>query len=400
MVEARADLQDLVLDVVRSLAGELGGERAERAVSATGVPRARHRPRKPRARRAHASPRGRPGAPPRRRGPRHRHPRRAGPRARRRPAPQPRPPAPRAMASVLRERGTAPGAATPPSTRRSGDAPCPIPTASTPTCARTTAPRPRSRYGRLWNDAAAVAGGLRERGVRKGDTVALMLPTGVDFLRTFQGILIAGAVPVPIYPPARLDRLEEYALTPVGDPGRRGASAFSSRFPRATGVASLLRPRVPTLAGRDERRRSSWPSAPRGPRAEGLPSDPAFIQYTSGSTGQPEGRPPHPREPPGQHEGHRRGGRGVPHRRRRELAAALPRHGADRLLALLPVPRPPHRHPVPARVPRSPRALALDDPPAAGHALGGTQLRLRAVRHARSPTRPSRGSTSRRGAAR
>ena len=38
-----------------------------------------------------------------------------------------------------------------------------------------------------------------------------MLPTGFDFLRAFQGILIAGAVPVPIYPPARLDRLEEYA---------------------------------------------------------------------------------------------------------------------------------------------------------------------------------------------
>ncbi|HXB57224.1 MAG TPA: class I adenylate-forming enzyme family protein, partial [Vicinamibacteria bacterium] len=58
-------------------------------------------------------------------------------------------------------------------------------------------------YGSLWKESAAVAGGLGERGVRKGDTVALMLPTSVDFLRSFQGILIAGAIPVPIYPPLR-----------------------------------------------------------------------------------------------------------------------------------------------------------------------------------------------------
>ena len=40
-------------------------------------------------------------------------------------------------------------------------------------------------YGRLRDEAAAVAGGLRERGVSRGDTVALMLPTGLDFLRSF-----------------------------------------------------------------------------------------------------------------------------------------------------------------------------------------------------------------------
>src|SRR5262249_8165974 len=66
-------------------------------------------------------------------------------------------------------------------------------------------------YGELLSEAAAVAGGLREGGVRRGDTIALMLPTGREFLSAFQGILMAGAVPVPIYPPARLDRLEEYA---------------------------------------------------------------------------------------------------------------------------------------------------------------------------------------------
>jgi len=55
-------------------------------------------------------------------------------------------------------------------------------------------------YGRLRDEAAAVAAGLRERGVGPGDTVALMLPTGLDFLRAFFAILLVRAVPVPIYP--------------------------------------------------------------------------------------------------------------------------------------------------------------------------------------------------------
>lgn len=58
--------------------------------------------------------------------------------------------------------------------------------------------------------AAAVAGGLRARGVRPGDTVAIVLPTGPLFFDAFFGVLLAGGVPVPLYPPIRLGRLDEY----------------------------------------------------------------------------------------------------------------------------------------------------------------------------------------------
>ena len=58
--------------------------------------------------------------------------------------------------------------------------------------------------------AQRVAGGLHERGVRPGDTVAIVLPTGIDFFDAFFGALLAGAVPVPLYPPVRLGRLAEY----------------------------------------------------------------------------------------------------------------------------------------------------------------------------------------------
>ena len=142
-------------------------------------------------------------------------------------------------------------------------------------------------YGDLLSEAAAVAGGLRDGGLRRGDTVALMLPTGREFLAAFQGILMAGAVPVPIYPPARLDRLEEYAQRQAAILSDAEVRALVT-IARARGVAAVLRASVPSLrdvvtVGELAARGASW-AAP-----EGAGTDPAFIQYTSGSTGAPKG---------------------------------------------------------------------------------------------------------------
>jgi fatty-acyl-CoA synthase len=142
-------------------------------------------------------------------------------------------------------------------------------------------------YGQLLSEAAAVAGGLRERGVRRGDTVALMLPTGLDFLRSFQGILAAGAIPVPIYPPVRLDRLQEYAQRQAAILADAGVRMLVT-MEKARPIAAMLRPAVPTLA------EVTTPAALAAEGAswaepEGGGADPAFVQYTSGSTGRPKG---------------------------------------------------------------------------------------------------------------
>jgi acyl-CoA synthetase (AMP-forming)/AMP-acid ligase II len=58
--------------------------------------------------------------------------------------------------------------------------------------------------------ARRAAGGLRRLGISRGDRVALVFPTSAGFFDVFFGTLLAGAVPVPLYPPVRLGRLEEY----------------------------------------------------------------------------------------------------------------------------------------------------------------------------------------------
>ena len=151
-------------------------------------------------------------------------------------------------------------------------------------------------YGQLFAGAAAVAQGLAARGVRPGETVAIMLPTGHEFFFTFFGTLLAGAVPVPIYPPFRADKIEEYA--------RRQAAILQNAevrllvtFRQAEGLARLLKPRVASLVGvataEQLAQAESGRKVPALPEADapdsGSPDALALIQYTSGSTGEPRG---------------------------------------------------------------------------------------------------------------
>lgn len=58
--------------------------------------------------------------------------------------------------------------------------------------------------GAMAEGAAAIAAGLQERELQPGQTVALMLPTCRGFFESLYGTLLAGGIPVPLYPPLRL----------------------------------------------------------------------------------------------------------------------------------------------------------------------------------------------------
>jgi acyl-CoA synthetase (AMP-forming)/AMP-acid ligase II/acyl carrier protein len=142
-------------------------------------------------------------------------------------------------------------------------------------------------YAELAQASRRVAAGLIARNVEPGDRIALMLPTGVDFFAGFFGALYAGAIPVPIYPPARLSQIEEHMQRQAGILRNAGARILLT-VPQALMVGSLLRGPVETLeAVETVARLSNAPATALPPVRDSKAT--AFIQYTSGSTGDPKG---------------------------------------------------------------------------------------------------------------
>ena len=143
-------------------------------------------------------------------------------------------------------------------------------------------------YGELAARARSVGRGLLTRDIVPEDRVALMLPTGVDFFVAFFGILYAGAIPVPIYPPMRLSQLEEHLRRQAGILRNAGARLLIT-LQEGRRLAGLLRAQTEVLEGFESIASLETPAAPTPLPQLANPQSTALIQYTSGSTGDPKG---------------------------------------------------------------------------------------------------------------
>jgi len=142
-------------------------------------------------------------------------------------------------------------------------------------------------WGEIDARAAAVAAALAARGVEPGDRVALVFPTGIEFFDAFFGILYAGAVPTPLYPPVRLGRLDEYHA--------RTAAMLSAAEARLLVADRRLLPLVGEAVGtaRPELGAASLGDLAAGGdsgvlRLEGAADDLGLVQFSSGTTVEPK----------------------------------------------------------------------------------------------------------------
>ncbi len=144
----------------------------------------------------------------------------------------------------------------------------------------------RITFGELHRRAREHAHGLQARGIGPGDAVALMLPTGADYFVCFMAILLCGAVPVPIYPPARAAQLEEHIVRHTAILENAQVRTLIS-FGQLGVVAGLLHARVSTL--REVLLPEEIASSETQTFFAASGGDIALLQYTSGSTGDPKG---------------------------------------------------------------------------------------------------------------
>jgi acyl-CoA synthetase (AMP-forming)/AMP-acid ligase II len=135
-------------------------------------------------------------------------------------------------------------------------------------------------YGRLWAQTARYAAGLAAAGVRRGDKLCLIYPTCAEFFYTFFAALRLGAVPVPLYPTLGVE-----ATAAVFRDAEATAVATIGWFRAGVDQSVALAPNVRVVIEPNDLDQDGTPP----PDHRAAPEDLAFLQYTSGSTGQPRG---------------------------------------------------------------------------------------------------------------
>jgi long-chain acyl-CoA synthetase len=131
----------------------------------------------------------------------------------------------------------------------------------------------RTTHGELGEATERWGGVFRERGIRPGDRVAIVLPNGLDFIAALYGALSAGAIAVPLNPLLRPAEIED-----------RVTDSDASLLVAPAGAAELSG--LPVALLDPSRALAASPVAGVVPRA---PDEPAVLLYTSGTTGRPKG---------------------------------------------------------------------------------------------------------------
>ena len=140
-------------------------------------------------------------------------------------------------------------------------------------------------WGEVADRAARTGAALAALGVAPGDRVAIVLRTEPAFLDAFFGAWWCGAVPVPLYPPVRLGRMDEWIAATARMLQVSGARLVVSGGGTRRLLGGVIERARPPLGCVDAEGLRAGPPAPARLPA---PGDLALVQFSSGSTVDPK----------------------------------------------------------------------------------------------------------------
>jgi acyl-CoA synthetase (AMP-forming)/AMP-acid ligase II len=141
-------------------------------------------------------------------------------------------------------------------------------------------------YQDVLRRAQQAAATLQARGLRRGDRVALILSTSIEFFDALLGVQLAGGIPAALYPPFRLGKLDEYFARL-----RKMLSKVGARFLITEGrIKRLLGPGVVGVESLEEvlEAKDLQNGGGRWQPVDVDPAEPAFLQFSSGTTVEPK----------------------------------------------------------------------------------------------------------------
>lgn len=154
----------------------------------------------------------------------------------------------------------------------------------------------RATYDEINSRANNLAGYLKEKGVQKGDRIALLMENCLEYVVSYYGILKAQAVAVPLNSDLKIEGLR-YAVEDL----EAKAMISSSRFEKVLQASELWDLGLQDLVLKAPKARwdtkisvadlndVALPKAAANPSLDMTDSDLGSIIYTSGSTGGPKG---------------------------------------------------------------------------------------------------------------
>ncbi|HVN03936.1 MAG TPA: AMP-binding protein, partial [Bryobacteraceae bacterium] len=141
-------------------------------------------------------------------------------------------------------------------------------------------------YQDVLRRAQKAAAMLQAEGLQRGDRVALILPTSIEFFDSLLGVQLAGGIPAALYPPFRLGKLDEYFARL-----RKMLSKIGAKYLITDGrIRKLLGPGVVGVESLREvlEAKDLQTGNTRWQPVDVDPDQAAFLQFSSGTTVEPK----------------------------------------------------------------------------------------------------------------